>query len=193
MSTFTESDIRAGASSQSFSRGMGYFRDGSVGEVAQRNNVISADVAGSEYEPYQVTIVLGEKGIRSADCTCPYEQGGYCKHIVAVLLTALNKPATVEARPGMSSLLAGLGETELRQLIVEVAHETPGFADAIERKVNRLRVASSAPTKMAAAAPSAPPQIDLTSLRRGLRLDFREAKSSGRESYRESYIARNEP
>ncbi|MBK6328949.1 MAG: SWIM zinc finger family protein [Chloroflexi bacterium] len=28
-------------------------------------------------------------------CTCPYEQGGICKHIVATLLTAIRQPETI--------------------------------------------------------------------------------------------------
>jgi uncharacterized Zn finger protein len=108
MQSFTESDIRAGANAQSYSRGQSYYRDGSVLEVSQRDSIISADVTGSEYEPYQVTVILGEKGIRSANCTCPYELGGYCKHIVAVLLTVLNKVEDIEVQPSIETLLAGL-------------------------------------------------------------------------------------
>ncbi len=188
MPAFTESDIRTGASPQSFSRGVGYYHDGSVLEISQRDKIISAEVAGSDDEPYQVTITLSDSGgIYSADCTCPFDQGGHCKHIVAALLSALNDASDVEVRPGMDSLLAGLGEAELRQLIVAVAHETPGFADAIERNVSRLRVALSAPPRNTTAVSSAAPQLDLASLRRGLRLDFREAKSDSRGRYRDSY------
>ncbi|MBD2305029.1 SWIM zinc finger family protein [Chroococcidiopsis sp. FACHB-1243] len=29
---------------------------------------------------------MGKQGIVSADCTCPYDWGGLCKHQIAVLL-----------------------------------------------------------------------------------------------------------
>jgi uncharacterized Zn finger protein len=51
MPSFTEVDIRASANSQSFSRGMSYYRDGAVLELARRGAAITAGVAGSDYAP----------------------------------------------------------------------------------------------------------------------------------------------
>ncbi len=126
MPSFTEADIRAGASSQSFSRGMEYYHDGAVLEIIRRGAMITAEVEGSEYEPYEVTITLGASGgIDDADCTCPYTYSGYCKHIVAVLLEVLNNAETVEEKPDLPSLLSGLTEAQLRQLLTDVAAENP--------------------------------------------------------------------
>jgi len=40
-------------------------------------------------KPYQVRITFDQKGIIDAECSCPYDWGGFCKHIVAVLLAAI--------------------------------------------------------------------------------------------------------
>ena len=47
-------------------------------------------MAGSDFVPYEIIVTLLDDGrIGERACTCPYDWGGYCKHIVAVLLTAL--------------------------------------------------------------------------------------------------------
>ena len=62
MPSFTEADIRAGATSQSFSRGTNYYHDGAVLEIARRGALITAEVEGSDYAPYAITIQLDDAG-----------------------------------------------------------------------------------------------------------------------------------
>jgi len=178
MPSFTEADIRAGANSQSFSRGMSYYRDGAVIELARRGAVITAAVEGSDYAPYAITVKLdADGGIAGADCTCPYDYDGYCKHIVAVLLAVLHDD-TIEEHADLETILHGLNEAQLRQVILTVGGEQASFADAIEREVNLLRrTAPDAPTLPAALQP---PSIDLAAIRRELRREFRRATSSDR-------------
>ena len=47
-----------------------------------------------------------------ANCSCPYDWGGYCKHIVAVLLAYLHEPEKVTERPSVDELLADLGRDD---------------------------------------------------------------------------------
>ena len=54
---------------------------------------VIAEVQGSE--TYKVKIDL-KKGI-SAECNCPYDLEGYCKHIVAVLLSMLDNKEEIES------------------------------------------------------------------------------------------------
>jgi hypothetical protein len=186
MPNFSEADIRAGASAQSYSRGVSYQRDGAVLAVAQRDNVITAEVTGSDYDPYDVEIHLDATGaIHSAGCSCPYEQGGYCKHIVAVLLAVLENSEDIAVHPSVASLLAGLGEAELRQLIVNVAQDEPGFADAIEREVNLLRKTREGAVTPAGSAPA--PVVDLAAVRRDLRRSFRLATQGGGRDHHHDY------
>lgn len=176
MPSFTEADIRAGATSQSFSRGKDYYDDGAVLEIARRGALITAEVEGSDYAPYAITIQLDADGdIDSALCSCPYDYGGYCKHIVAVLLALLHDDS-VEEHADLATLVDGLTEAQLRQIIVTVGGEQAGFADAIERAVILLR--RTAPD--VAGAPDAPlPPVDVAAIRRELRRAVRSAAATG--------------
>jgi len=69
-------------SEASFERGVGYFEDGRV-EIREANpSRVIATVIGTD--DYTVEVDLGDE--LSATCDCPYDYGGYCKHIVATLL-----------------------------------------------------------------------------------------------------------
>ncbi|MBK8931327.1 MAG: SWIM zinc finger family protein [Chloroflexi bacterium] len=98
-------------------RGQHYFRDGSVSDMARRGNLITAFVQGNDYEPYRVQVTLADFGIAETSCTCPYEQGGICKHIVATLLTAIHQPETITEKPPIATLLADLTAEQLRQIL----------------------------------------------------------------------------
>ncbi len=178
MTTFTEADIRAGATSQSFERGSSYRRSGAVSDVIRRGNRLTAQVSGSEDAPYEIAItLLDDGGIGSATCTCPYNFSGYCKHIVAVLLTALHEDA-ITVKPELDTLLAGLTEAQLRRIIRAVAEDEPALVAAIEQEVEWLKttpVAGTASTTPAAHSIT----VDLAAIRREMRKDFRQVASSG--------------
>lgn len=78
-----ESVIRKLASAQSLGKGYLYYEDGSVVKVWSAKNVYHAQVEGSRL--YEVTI-SGKNGAVEADCSCPYDWGGACKHVVAAML-----------------------------------------------------------------------------------------------------------
>ena len=100
--------IRNLASSQAFSRGEEYYKAGAVSDLMRRGNSLRAQVEGSRYEPYQVTVDIDTGGVIGARCTCPYEFGGYCKHVVAVLLAYVRQPDRVVERGSVDDLLIGL-------------------------------------------------------------------------------------
>jgi uncharacterized Zn finger protein len=131
----SEAAVRSRASAQSFSRGEDYYRSGAVVSVEKRGNTLLAQVEGSSYEPYAVTIELQGTGVAEAACTCPYEGGGACKHIVAVLLTIIRRPDQVSERPAVTDLLAGLGQDDLRGLWVELLSEQPRLANWLEMRL----------------------------------------------------------
>jgi uncharacterized Zn finger protein len=58
-------------------------------------------VEGSASMPYQVSITLDEASVLDADCSCPYDWGGACKHIVAALLAYVHEPA-FESTPSLA-------------------------------------------------------------------------------------------
>lgn len=131
----TEAQIRTLASAESFSRGRDYYESGAVVDLQQRGDTLLAQVEGSSYEPYEVTVELENGELVDAECTCPYDWGGFCKHIVAVLLSYLRQPDRVTQRPAVDELLADLGQDELRELLTQLLSEQPRLVNWVEVKL----------------------------------------------------------
>jgi uncharacterized Zn finger protein len=135
---FDESTIRYEATPQSFERGEDYCNRGAVRSLIQRDRMLFAEVAGSSYEPYRVRIQWQDSAIAEADCSCPYDYGGWCKHIVAALLTALRQPQRIEVRPSLEQLLNRLDLDQTRSLIHRLVARHPESIDRIEIIADRL-------------------------------------------------------
>lgn len=134
----SEATIRRHATSQSFERGQGYYQSGSVTSLIQRGNELSANVEGSEFDPYRISICFDKGGITSAFCTCPYDFEGWCKHIIATLLTCLHQPDLIEQRPELTELLAPLTREQLQLILHKLALEQPDWVEAIEQQIIQL-------------------------------------------------------
>src|SRR2546427_13276779 len=98
----TESSIRSHVSAQSLQRGKAYYRDGAISDPALQGSTLLGRCEGSQEPYYQVRIDLNEAGIAAADCTCAYDFGGDCNHILALLPTYLHQPEQVTVRPEVS-------------------------------------------------------------------------------------------
>jgi uncharacterized Zn finger protein len=129
---FTESDVRRMALDQSFERGEAYYASRAVVETEQRGNTVTARVSGSQSDAYRVTVELGASGIQSTRCSCPYDWGGICKHIVAVLLTLVRKPDSVEKRPPLDELLVQCTKQDLIALVKEMIARQPDLARLLD-------------------------------------------------------------
>ena len=81
----TQNWLKSNATESSYDRGRSY-KD-SVRKLKKDGNTYTAKVDGSE--TYQIEIVDSSSGIQ-ADCTCPYNYDGICKHIVAVGLNIIS-------------------------------------------------------------------------------------------------------
>ena len=171
----TETAVKKQTSAQSLDRGYTYYRNGYVQEVVRRGTQISGSVEGSNYEPYRVQITLGDDDIASANCSCPYDWGGYCKHIAAVLLYCIHEADNVEEKPALETVLADLSAHELRQVIMQVAGEFTGLMNAIEREIEWLK---KSPTDNAADTGVNMPAVDINAIRRELAKDFDLANST---------------
>lgn len=134
----SEATIRHHTIAQSFERGQAYYRAGSVNSLIQRGDRLLARVEGSEVNDYQVDIQIDQGGITSAICTCPYDYEGWCKHIVAALLTCLHQPDRIEQRPELATLLAALNREQLQTIIQNLANEQPEWMDAVEVQIALL-------------------------------------------------------
>ena len=131
----TQEIIRALATPESFARGRSYFDDGAVSDLIQRAGRLTAEVEGSEFAPYQVSIRLHDGGVAEAWCSCPYDWGGYCKHIVAVLLKFADETTHVIERKPLAELLRGLDQSHLIELLEKRADSDPELAAWIEAEL----------------------------------------------------------
>ena len=129
--TITESHILEKVTEKSFERGMDYYHSGMVESVVQRGDRLFADVLGSEWDPYQVGIALRDGDFR-ASCTCPYDWGGYCKHVVAVMLTFVHDKGLIASRQPIEELLSKLHAGELRGIILRMIESDPRLADVVD-------------------------------------------------------------
>ena len=173
----SEAIIRANVAPDSFSRGQSYFNSGAVADLARRGNTLQGQVEGSQYTPYRVTITFDQGGVTAASCTCPYDWGGWCKHIVAVLLTCLYEGEDIEARPALDELLSELDRAQLQALLVGLAERNPELADAIERQAALLRLASAAPQARQVGGSVRRSPIDQESIRRQVRGERRHCRA----------------
>ena len=167
----TEADVRNLANSQSFDRGHRYYRSQAVSNVVRRGNMFTAEIEGSSYEPYRVQITLNDTGIETTYCSCPYDWGGICKHLVAALLVLIQDGDKIEEKPELASILADLTADQLRQALLGVAAAGMEFAEAVEREVGWLKTQLATSAKQSGAAVP----VDISAVRREIHKDFRLA------------------
>jgi uncharacterized Zn finger protein len=128
----TESMVRAGASPESFRRGEEYYREDAISNTTLQGALLSGECAGTYAPYYRVQVELDEAGIADASCTCLYEYGGYCKHIVALLLAYLHHPKSFAVRKEPAELLADLDQNDLTAILTKLIQEQPDLYDRIE-------------------------------------------------------------
>lgn len=140
----TEAMVRRVATGESFERGYEYYDEGAVLSLILRAGVLQAEVEGSNPQPYTVRCMFDEQGVASATCTCPYDRGGWCKHIVATLLTVIHDPETIEERPPLVTLLSGLDREQLQGLLLKLAEQMPSLQETIEEELSQKSVSAKA-------------------------------------------------
>ncbi len=78
---------------QSWEKGLRYYHDGRVQEVLLDGDTLKAKVSGNSYPFYEVELSIERP--RHHFCSCPYDWGGLCKHIIAVGLTWIKSKGEV--------------------------------------------------------------------------------------------------
>ena len=106
---------------------------------------MQASVTGNEY--YRVTVGFKDQKVQPATCTCPYDFGGWCKHIVATLLVGMEQDK-IEERPSLSQLLEHLDLEQTRKLLHEIVLESPDLIDFIDSHVELLISSKNAASKL---------------------------------------------
>ena len=132
--TLTERDVRLLCTERSFERGEDYYWRGAIREPVRQGNTLRALCEGSQYEPYRVMVELDAMGVARVDCSCPYDWGGCCKHIVALLLTWIRNPEKFAVIPETEELLAEMDREELIELIKAMLEQEPELIYLLERR-----------------------------------------------------------
>ena len=181
LSQLTEKTIQQQSSAQSFQRGYDYYQEGAVISLIQRGTLLQAEVEGSEVLPYLVCCLFDSDEDLTATCTCPYDWGGWCKHIVATCLACLHQPEMIEERPPLDSQLASLNRDQLQLLLLKLAEQEPALVRTIEREMTSLGLTSPEPiTTAPTPAPPEKSEIDPKAIHRQIRSIIRSQSS---ESY----------
>ncbi len=163
----TLSQIRERAAPKTYARGESIYLNKDISETALRGNVIEGMCeAGSQPDPYQVQATITGEGIIDTACTCLYDFGGDCKHVVALLLTYLNSPNSFEERVPLADVLESRDKSELIALIRQMVKRYPDLKSLIERPIPH-EVTSETP-------------LDTKSYRKELRQALRKQREWGR-------------
>lgn len=122
-----------------YERGKEYHLEGKVHDLSFRNGTLSGKVKGSQGYSYEVMLTKRGKEL-TGYCSCPYPDN--CKHMVAVLLEALNNvPSTSDVRAYFSAdithnkmveYLKTLPEKELRSLVLDLMARHPEEEERME-------------------------------------------------------------
>ena len=100
LENLTETDIKLVVNNVSLKRARSYVNG--IRAAVRSGDTLRADVGKSRY--YNVEVDVLDGGI-VALCSCPYDWGGYCKHVAALLLKWIEQPGSfaVETAPAARS------------------------------------------------------------------------------------------
>ena len=179
----SEMTIAHNTSERSLQRGEHYYLNGNVTSAVLRGNMVQATVHGSQFEAYRVTLPFTHAGLApTVFCTCPYDSGGWCKHIVATLLLCLREPESIEQGETLEDLLSSLNDAQIYELVEHLVDREPSLINAIELYVNSNAI--SAPTNQPTKIPRRS-AIDPAPFRQQVRYIFRKAEDYS--EYEHSY------
>ncbi|MBE0448468.1 MAG: SWIM zinc finger family protein [Actinobacteria bacterium] len=127
---FSEHTVRSLSTSASFFKGKKYFYDNAVGVIEMDGDRYWARVQGSR--PYRVTIYQ-RNGDLHAECTCPYNFGGICKHAVATMLKVILEGPKWAKEPGLlpAEMVKRMSKPELESFVVDLIGLKDGILDLL--------------------------------------------------------------
>ena len=129
----TEAQIKDRCTKKVFTRGENYFYQEAIENAMFHDWTLSANCQGSEFTPYNVSVQLTPTGIANATCSCPYDWGDDCKHIVALLLTYVHEPDEIHSLEPILTAIAEKPRTTLLSIITDLLKSDPKLALIVER------------------------------------------------------------
>ncbi|HZD60997.1 MAG TPA: SWIM zinc finger family protein [Anaerolineae bacterium] len=127
---FSEHTVRSLSTPASFLKGKKYLYDNAVGVIETDGDRYWARVQGSR--PYRVTIYQ-RNGDLHAECTCPYNFGGICKHAVATMLKILVEGPKWAKDSGLSpaDMVKQMSKPELESFVLDLIGLKEGTLDLL--------------------------------------------------------------
>jgi len=119
--------LKSCSSPESFTRGHDLYQSDAVFDTFQKDDLLTGKCEGSSAPFYQIHVQLDEGGILEASCTCPYDWGGYCKHIIALMLTYMHNPDAFIKQKNINELLEQLDKDDLVHLITKMVDKNPNL------------------------------------------------------------------
>lgn len=120
-------------------RGWEYFENGHVFDtrqifqVEQERLQLWALCAGSQSEPYQVSIFLNNTPPVRSRCTCPIGSG--CKHVAAVLYAWIHEPGIFEAAQDWRARITLWSKERLLGVIFSIAEQSSRMEAFLQEEV----------------------------------------------------------
>jgi uncharacterized Zn finger protein len=172
----SEKTIHQNSTNASYQRGQDYYEQDAVISLWQRGQNLQALVQGNEIKPYRVSVDFIRENIKGACCSCLYDYEGWCKHIVAVLLTCCHQPELIIEKRSLEELLTPINENKLRALLNHLVAKYPEIIETIDKFLIPAVSASKAQGKIT---------INVKAYRNSVRNELRQSLRILEEDYSE--------
>src|SRR6266699_3960394 len=132
----SEADIQAYSDDASFRKGYDFYLEHAIVEPTLNESVLRAFCQGSSGSMYRVEATLLPAGDKSAGklastgCSCP--RGGFCEHLVALLLSWVHQPERFVVRSRLMGRLDEKSREELLALLEYLVQRQPDIEPMIE-------------------------------------------------------------
>lgn len=121
----TEDTLRSLSSPESYKHGKKLFDADAVYDTFKQGSLFGGKCEGSGAPYYEVRLRMDEGGILAASCNCPYDRGGFCKHIIALALACIHTSDAFVEQETVEELLQPLDKDALVRLIAGWVGDDP--------------------------------------------------------------------
>ena len=130
----TEEDIQLISTEKSFERGEEFYFSGAISRTYRKGNIIFGRCEGSGGKSYELEVNFDGDEM-DVYCSCPYDWGGLCKHLVAFLLTFVLEEEKFNEPVDIPTLLEPLDRENLIILIAKLIREKPDLQYWIQKYI----------------------------------------------------------
>ena len=106
------------------SRGYTFYNEDCIKQFRFEEDSVYASVLGTDLYEVEITLDSNHHDVIDATCSCPYDQGPYCKHIASVLYR-LNDEINNHQTNRFKTYLETKTKQELIEMLLDLADEDP--------------------------------------------------------------------